>query len=68
MHLPGLMERVRLRGFEDVYLVIRVDCEAQAADLLPIVYGHRVLKSVPFEAVEAIPGCRPPKLGPSHDG
>jgi hypothetical protein len=66
MHVPGLMQRVRRRGLEDVYLVIRVDHDAQAADLVPIVYGRRAVKSVPFKALEPIPGCPAPKLRPDH--
>lgn len=46
MHVPGLLERVRLCGFDEVYLVIRVDHVEQAADLLPIVYGRRAVRSI----------------------
>ena len=60
MHIPGLLERVRLRGLDEVYLVTRVDHEGQVADLLPIVYGKRRLDSVPFAIMEEIPGCGPP--------
>ena len=67
MHVPGLMERVRLMGLDEVYLVIRLDHEAQAADLLPIVYGRQSVKCVPFEAMEPIPGCGPPRLRPDHE-
>jgi hypothetical protein len=61
MHIPGLLERVRLTGLDEVYLVIRVDHQAQVADLLPIVNGQRQLPSVPFFAMESIRGCGPPK-------
>lgn len=62
MHVPALMERVRLTGFDEVYLVTRVDHESQVADLLPIVYGKHLISSVPFGVMEAIPGCGPPVL------
>jgi hypothetical protein len=63
MHVPELMERVRLTGLDEVYLVTRIDDEVEAADLLPLVYGLKPLKSVPFLIMEAIPGCGPPNLG-----
>jgi hypothetical protein len=59
------MERVRLMGVDEVYLVTRVDHEAQVADLLPIVYGRREVDAVPFVVIEAIPGCGPPILRPN---
>jgi hypothetical protein len=62
MHEPGLLERVRLSGLDEVYLVMRVDHEERVADLLPIIYGQQRLVSVPFLAMEAIPGCGPPDL------
>ncbi len=61
MDVPGLLERVRLMGLDEVDLVTRVDHEAQVADLLPIVYGQRQIQSVPYLAVESIPGCGPPE-------
>jgi len=61
MHVPGVFERVRLCGLDEVYLVTRVDQEAQVADLLPLIYGHRLVESVPFRAMEPIPGCGPPR-------
>ena len=64
MHVPGLLERVRLCGLQEIYLVTRVDYETQVADLLPIVYGQSSMRSVPFPALEAIPGCGPPALKP----
>lgn len=60
MHVPGLFERVHLMGIDEIYLVTRVDHEAQVADLLPIIYGKRQVDSVPFLAMESIPGCGPP--------
>jgi hypothetical protein len=62
MHVPGLLERVRISGVDEVFLVTRVDDAAQEADLLPIVYGNDLLKRVPFVLIEAIPGCGPPRL------
>ncbi len=62
MHVPGLLERVRLSGLGEVYLVTRVDREARAADLMPVIYGHDTVESVPFVVMEPIPGCGPPKL------
>ena len=59
MHVPGLMERVRLLGLDEVYLVTRVDRKAHVADLLPMIYGTRQIDSVPFLAMESIPGCGP---------
>ena len=66
MHVPGLLERVRLLGLGEVFLVIRVDHEAHEADLVPIVYGHNTVKAVPFLAMEPIPGCGPPQLQPDY--
>jgi hypothetical protein len=63
MHVPGLLERVRLMGLDEVYLVTPVDQRAQVADLLPIIYGQRRLDSVPFLAMEPMPGCGPPEWG-----
>lgn len=37
-----------LNGVDEVNVVMRVDREGQAADLLPIVYGQRRLDSIPF--------------------
>ena len=62
MHVPGLLERVHISSAGEVFLVTRVDDAAQEADLLPIVYGKRLLKRVPFIFIEAIPGCGPPGL------
>ena len=62
MHVPGIFERVRLGGLDEVYLVTRVDQEAQVADLLPLIYGHGTVESVPFLVMEQIPGCGPPVL------
>lgn len=62
MHIPGLLERVHLCGFDEVYLVTRVDGAGQVADLLPLIYGLKPLLSVPFQVVESIPGCGPPPL------
>ena len=64
MHKPGLLERVRLNGFDEVYLVTRVDHETQVADLWPIVYGRVPVYQASFERIEAIPGVEPPKLRP----
>jgi hypothetical protein len=60
MHVPGLLQRVHLIWLNEVYLVPRVDREARVADLLPIIWGQRQLDSVPFLAMESIPGCGPP--------
>jgi len=62
MHVPGLMERVHLGGFDEVYLVTRVDDAGQVANMLPLIYGLQPLLSVPFLVVESIPGCGPPPL------
>jgi hypothetical protein len=62
MHVPGVFERVRLCGLDEIYLVARVDQEAKVADLLPLIYGHRMVESVPFLAIVRIPGCGPPSL------
>ena len=61
MHVPGLFERVHLMAMDEVYLVTRVDHEAQLTDLLPIIYGKKQLDSVPFLAMETIRGWRPSK-------
>jgi hypothetical protein len=58
------MERVRLLSGDEIYLVTRVDHEARVADVLPVVYGKGEILDVPFHAIEAIPGCRPPKTRP----
>ncbi len=64
MHVPGLLERVRLLGIDEIYLVTRVDQHEHLADVLPLVYGKPPVHNVPFHAIEAIPGCLPPKLRP----
>jgi len=48
-------------AMDEVYLVTRVDHEAQLTDLLPIIYGKKQLDSVPFLAMETIRGWRPSK-------
>jgi hypothetical protein len=65
MFVPGLMQRVRLTGIDEVYLVTRVDHATQAVDLLPLTYGQRQLQTVPFMALEQIPGVEAPRLKPS---
>ena len=67
MHVPGVFERVRLCGLDEVYLVTRVDQEAQVADLLPLIYGYRTVESVPFPTIVQIPGCGPPDLESNCD-
>jgi hypothetical protein len=67
MHVPGLLERVRRSGLDEIYLVTRVDYEAQVADLLPIIYGQRSVRAIPFLGLEAIPECGPPRLRPESD-
>jgi len=64
MFVPGLLQRVRLAGIDEVYLVTRVDHASQAVDLLPLRYGVRQLETVPFVAVEEIPGHEAPRLKP----
>jgi hypothetical protein len=66
MHVPGLLERVRITGLDEVYLVIGVNVAEQLADLLPIVYGRRPVLSVPFTFMEAIPGCGAPHPEPEE--
>jgi len=63
MHIPCLMERVRLIGLFEVYLVTGVDHVGQVADLLPLAYAVQALKAVPFLLMESIPGCGPPLVG-----
>jgi hypothetical protein len=65
MHIPGLLERVRLLGVDEVYLVTRVDHEARMADMLPLVYGSAEIHNVPFNAIQAVPGWEPPNLWPN---
>jgi hypothetical protein len=54
MYVPGLMDRVSLVGRDEVYLVTRVDYDAQVADLLPMLRGDFAVPAVPFEVIEAI--------------
>jgi hypothetical protein len=56
MHVPGLMERVRLVGVDEVYVVLSVDHQRQAVDLLPVLFGGSRLSGVPFVSVEAMNG------------
>jgi len=51
----------------EVYLVTRVDHAVQAVDLLPLRYGLRQLRTVPFLALEEIPGLQAPSLKPQYD-
>jgi hypothetical protein len=50
------MERVRILGFDVVYLVTRLDHVTRVADLLPLIYGKRRRKFV--SAAEATPRRR----------
>jgi hypothetical protein len=61
MYVPGLMDRVSLVGRDEVYLVTRIDYDAQVADLLPMLRGDFAVPGVPFEVIEAI------RLGGSPD-
>lgn len=56
MHVPGLLEKVRLTGIDEVYVVLAVSRQQQAVDLLPILFGGERLRGVPFASVEAIAG------------
>jgi hypothetical protein len=67
MHAPGVFERVRLCGLDEVYFVTRVDHVAQMADLLPLIYGYRTVESALFLAIAPIPGCGPPVLELTSD-
>jgi len=60
-----LLERVRVVGSDEVYLVTRLDHKARLADLLPLIYGKRRVDCVPFQVIEGIPGCGPPDLRPN---
>ena len=55
MHVPGIMEKVRLAGVDEVYMVLTVDHQQEAVDLLPIRFGGERLRTVPFSSVEALP-------------
>ena len=66
MHVPGLLERVRITGLGEVYLVTRVSEAKQWADLLPIVYGRDLVRCCPFTFLEAIQGCGPPRFEPDE--
>ena len=48
-------------GLDEVYLVTRVDHQGEVADILPIAYGQRQIDSVPFQAMERVPGYGPPE-------
>jgi hypothetical protein len=56
------MERVRVVGFNEVFLVTRLDHETGMADLLPLIYGKRRLEGVPFQVIEQMPGYAHPDL------
>jgi len=62
MYIPDVMEIVRLTSMDEIYLVTRVDYEAQLADLLPVFYGKLPVPAVPFFVIEAMPFCAPPLL------
>jgi hypothetical protein len=55
MQYPDLMERVRLVGFDEVYVVACINYETQVADLLPILNGGQRLRAVPFTSMEEVP-------------
>lgn len=65
MHVPSLLERVRLTGLNEVYLVTRVNDAEEVADLIPLKYAPFTMESVPFATLEAIPGIFPPRLRPA---
>lgn len=66
MYVPGRLERVRIAGLGEVYLVTHVSEAKQSADLLPIVYGQRLVRCCPFMFLEAIQGCGPPCSEPDE--
>lgn len=53
MHVPGSLERVRMRGRSELFAAVWVDYEQQIADLLPL-DDHRapLEEGVPFEVIE----------------
>lgn len=64
MHVPSLLERVRIHGQTDLFLVTRVNAEEQVADLLPIRWGPGSLENIPFVSLEPVAGHVPPRLKP----
>ena len=54
MHVPELMDRVRLIGCDEVYLVLLVDYKRESADLLPVLFGGERLRKIPFSSIEAL--------------
>ncbi|HWG20745.1 MAG TPA: hypothetical protein VG225_09460 [Terracidiphilus sp.] len=54
MRSPLLLERVRLIGWDGLFLVTWIDHEASMVELAPLRYGEPVLENVPLHAVELL--------------
>ena len=55
MYVPQAKERVKIIGRSDVFLVLRVDEEQQAADLFPLHFAIFIEEGVPFSDLEPYP-------------
>ncbi len=64
MYVPALLERVRLRGRDGVFLVTRVDHGECVADLLPFAHAELAKPRVPFGMLEPSECASPAMLRP----
>ena len=51
--IPHLLERVKIRGQDEVFLAFRIDTEGRTADLAPLGTEGPVLRAVSFDMLEA---------------
>lgn len=49
---PYLMERVRLRNQEGLFLVTRIDAQSRVVNLIPLLFGSPVEVGVSFDDLE----------------
>lgn len=66
MKIPAVRERVRLKGRKGVFIVVGVDRERQAVDLISTISGGHVEEDVPFSSIEPSDDQTPPRRGSAN--
>ncbi len=62
--IPVLLERVKIRGLDEVFLAFGIDKERGTADLAPLGTEGPIRRAVPFEQLEPEhPAEDPPEAG-----
>ncbi|KAA6458280.1 hypothetical protein DYQ86_20400 [Acidobacteria bacterium AB60] len=54
MYIPGVLERVRVRGEPHYFLVVRVDQEQQYAQVVPLPSYRDRVRAFPFHMLERL--------------